>query len=145
MKKTGVVTKLVLPLVRKYMNWQLTKHPHGEDSISMMIAGSLPGVMGVNGSSVNDIAKVLNIHPKKIQRLLKDEGTNYSDVLDDVRKNIAERLLIESDISIVRLAKMLDYSSDRPFTAAAKRWFDLTPTEFRRAQRAKKSKGVMRR
>lgn len=142
MKKTGVVTKLVLPLVRKYMNWQLDKHPRGADSISMLITESLPGIMGVRGSSVNDIAQVLDIHPKKIQRLLKDEGTNFSDVLDDVRKNIAERLLIESDISIARLAGMLDYSSDRPFTAASKRWFGMTPTEFRRARREESGEGA---
>ena len=113
------------------MDWQLAKHPKAKQSISMMVAVTIPAILGIKGSDIQHASQTLDIHPKKLQRLLKDEGVSYSEVLDDVRKNIAARLLAESDISIVRLAKMLDYSSDRPFTTATKRWFGMPASQYR--------------
>lgn len=132
LKKTKVFTKILTPIVKKYMDWQLSKHPKAKQSISMMVVETIPAILGVKGSDIKHASQALNIHPKKLQRLLKDEGTSYSDILDLVRKNTAKRLLVESDISIGRLAKMLDYSSDRPFTTATKRWFGMPATEYRK-------------
>ena len=131
LKKTGAMTKIVSPFLKKYMDWQLAKHPKAKQSISMMVAETIPGILGVKGTDIQHASQALDIHPKKLQRLLNDEGVSYSEVLDDVRKNIAARLLAESDISIVRLAKMLDYSSDRPFTTATKRWFGMPASHYR--------------
>ena len=131
-QRTRILTKLVSPMVGQYLKWQLAKHPKAKQSISMTVVETIPAILGVKGSDIQHASQALDIHPKKLQRLLKDEGTSYSLILDDVRKNIADRILVESDISIGRLAKMLDYSSDRPFTAAAKRWFGMTGTEYRK-------------
>lgn len=135
--KSTFLTKLLSPIVKKYMDWQLVKHPKAKQSISMVVAETIPSLLGVKGSDIQNASQALNIHPKKLQRLLKEEGTSYSHVLDDVRKNIAARLLAESDISIGRLAKMLDYSSDRPFAVATKRWFGMPASEYRKALRSK--------
>ena len=135
LKKTNLLTNVLSPLVKKYLNWQLSKHPKSKQSISMTIAGTIPAVLGVKGSSIQHVCQALNVHPKKLQRLLKEEGTSYSYILDEVRKNIAARILEESDISIERLAKMLDYSSDRAFTTAAKRWFGMSASDYRKSLR----------
>lgn len=70
--------------------------------------------------------------PKKLQRLLAEEGATYSELLDQVRSNLAKRPLAETDISIDRIAKTLDYSTDWAFSTAAKRWFGKTPTQYRK-------------
>ena len=132
LKNTGLMTKIASPLVRKYMDWQIAKHPIAKQTISMLVSETIPTILGVNGSDIQHMSQALDLHPKKLQRLLKEEGTSYSAILDEVRQNIAARLLAESDISIVRLAKMLDYSSDRPFTTASKRWFGMSATDYRR-------------
>lgn len=129
--RTAFLTKLTKPFIKQYLGWQLTKHPKAKQSLSMTVTQTIPIILGVKNSDIKHVSDALNIHPKKLQRLLKDEGTTYSAILDDVRKNIASRLLTESEISIGRLAKMLDYSSDRPFIVATKRWFGMTPTEYR--------------
>lgn len=130
--RTDFLTKLTTPFVNQYLNWQLIKHPKAKQSITMVVAETIPAILGVKGSDIKHASLVLNIHPKKLQRLLKQEGTSYSETLDGVRMNIANRLLIESEISIERLAKMLDYSSDRPFTVATKRWFGMAARDYRK-------------
>ena len=131
LKNTGFMTKITSPFVRKYMDWRIGKHPIDKQTISMLVGEAIPTILGVNGSDIQHVAQSLDLHPKKLQRLLKEEGTSYSAILDEVRQNIAARLLAESDISITRLAKMLDYSSDKPFTTASKRWFGMPPTDYR--------------
>lgn len=135
LKKTSLLTKIVTPIVKKYMEWELSKHPKAKQSISMMVAETLPGILGVQGSDIQNVANVLFLHPKKLQRLLKEEGNSYSNILDEVRRHITTRLLIESDISITRLAKMLDYSSDRSFAVASKRWFGMPASKYRQSLR----------
>lgn len=128
----GFMTKLTSSFVKKYLDWQITKYPKTKQTISMLVTETIPVIIGLDGTDIQHVAKALNLHPKKLQRLLKEEGTSYSAILDEVRQNIAARLLVESDISINRLAQMLDYSSDRPFTTASKRWFGMSAKEYRK-------------
>ena len=135
LKNTGLMTKVASPFIRKYMDWRIEKHPVAKQTISMLVVEAIPTILGVKGSDIQHIAQALEFHPKKLQRLLKEEGTSYSAILDEVRKNIAARLLAESDISVTRLAIILDYSSDRAFTTASKRWFGMSATDYRMQMR----------
>lgn len=126
--------KVVKPLFNTYLKWNIDKNPYASNTVSQMIIETLPAIMGANKSDLTVVAKALDMHPKKLQRLLAEEGTSYSDLLDNVRSNLAVRLLVETDIGIDRIAKTLDYTTDRAFTAAAKRWFGTTPTHYRKYQ-----------
>lgn len=135
MRKELLTLKIIRPFLKVYLNWQIENLPRHKSSLSLTIAEMLPGLVGVNYTDINTVSDILEMHPKKVQRLLKDEGTSFSQILDNVRRSLAQRLLIETDISITRLAKMLDYSSDRPFTIASRRWFGMTPSDYRKANR----------
>ena len=136
-EKRDMLSKVTLSLIKQYLNWKLLKHPKAKQSISMMVAEAIPATLGVNGSDMKHVSQALNIHPKKLQRLLKQEGTTYSEILETVRKNIAARLLTESDIEISRIAKMLDYVSDGPLATAMRRWYGMNSSEFRKARRTR--------
>lgn len=134
-KQTNFLTKITKPFIKQYLNWRISKLPKAKQSISMIVGETILGILGVKGSDITHVSTALDIHPKKLQRLLKDEGTSFTDILDDVRKNIASRLLIESDISMLRIAKMLDYSGSSPFIQAFRRWFSMSPTQYRKQYR----------
>lgn len=136
----NTIIKLITPILKTYLNWRVAKHPYGSKSITQLVTEVLPSIIGTQNSDIQSVAASLQFHPKKLQRLLADEGTNYSDVLNETRRNIAERLLGETDISIQRIAKMLDYTNDRALTAAAKRWFEMTPSKYRNFIRRQSSR-----
>lgn len=119
------------PLLNGYLNHQLSKKNRYKESMEVMVSGILLSMLGVHKSDLESVAKFLDLNPKKLQRLLKDEVTSYSQILDDTRQSIAKRLLRDSDISIRRMAGMLDYKSSEAFIAAAKRWFGKTPSKYR--------------
>jgi len=130
-EKMSPALKLIAPLLKSYIKWSVEKSPNSSQPMSQFVIATLPAIIGVGNSNIEAVATALQLHPKKLQRLLAEEGTSYSELLDRVRESLAERLLMETDISIDRVARTLDYSTARAFTTACKRWFDMTPTKYR--------------
>lgn len=130
--RTPAAVKFGTSLLDSYINWAKRKKPVTAEPVTHMIMEALPALLGVSKSDIKSIGEALQLHPKKLQRLLAEEGKTYSEILDNVRMSMAQRLLRDTDISVDRIAKVLDYSSDRAFNAASKRWFDMTPSKYRR-------------
>lgn len=127
---TSHLTPVLLPLLRSYLN-RRQKTVSARTSIALDISELLPNILGLRRSKISDVAEAMGVSEKKLQRLLREEGTTYSAVLDDVRKTSATRLLLESDISITRLAHMLDYASIESFNTACHRWHGQSPRQVR--------------
>ena len=134
-QKMGPRLPLIKALLGQYLKRQEKKLPKTSTPIKTAIAAIIPYILASGKSDIISVAHVLGMSSKKVQRLLKQEGTTYSIILDEIRCQSAKRLLLESDITIARIANMLDYSSDRPFGYACKRWFDTTPLKYRRENR----------
>ena len=77
------------------------------------------------------IAKVLCIAPRTLQRRLQDQGVNFGDLVDEVRKLRAAEYLGFGSIPISDISLLLGYAGQTPFTVACKRWFGLTPKKYR--------------
>ena len=134
--KPNLFQKSASIALTKMVDHLLTKAPRNPSSVKSDVMAILPGLLGVGECNAQTVANHLNISEKKLQRLLKEEDSNFSTILDNTRQYIAENLLRESDIAIYRIAKILDYSSEKPFIAAAKRWFNMTPRAYRTSIRA---------
>ena len=94
---------------------------------------AIQSLLGINQISLETIAELLDIAPKTMQRMLSAEGKTFSDILEKVRISSAKRMLVDTNMRIVQIAKCLDYSSNPAFTLAFKRWEGLSPTQYRKA------------
>lgn len=83
---------------------------------------------------VEDMADRLNLHPRTLQRRLKDEGDSYLHVQARMRHRLACQWLRQGDISIDDISARLGFSDRRAFTAAFKRWEGSTPSAWREQQ-----------
>lgn len=119
-----------------YLKRQQKKLPRTSTPITTAITGLMPYVLASGKSDIVSVAYVLNMNPKKMQRLLKEEGTNFSKLQDSIRSQIAKRMLHESNILISGIANMLGYSSTVPFANACKRWYGLSPRALRKTLRS---------
>ena len=134
--KLGGRLKALQPIVKSYLDRKIIKNPQYETSMAHTVERLLPSIFGLRKSSMPDVADILDISPKKLQRLLNDEGVTFSDIIGNVRKGMAKRLLYESDISMSHLAVLLDYSSTESFNTACNRWFGMSPRHYRKKVRA---------
>jgi len=81
---------------------------------------------------VEVIAARMHMSPRTLQRRLRDEGTRYLELLDDVRRELALRHIQEGRESISEVAFLLGFSEVSTFYRAFKRWCGRTPAELRR-------------
>ncbi len=71
-----------------------------------------------------------------LRRRLDQEGTTFSDIVDEIRKELAERYLREPSVAVSEVAFLLGFSSESAFHRAFRRWMGVAPSEFRaRARR----------
>jgi AraC-like DNA-binding protein len=86
-------------------------------------------------ASVSAVARVLAVSPRTLQRRLADEGTSFHRLLDDVRREAAERHLDASVLAIGEISFMLGFSEPAAFHRAFKRWHRVTPQTYRARRR----------
>jgi AraC-like DNA-binding protein len=68
---------------------------------------------------------------RTFQRQLDNEGTNFSDLLAEVRHSETLRRLNERNSSIAAIAADLGYADQASFTRAFRRWAGSPPSQFR--------------
>jgi AraC-like DNA-binding protein len=78
-------------------------------------------------SSASRVAKKLAMTERTFARRLNDEGTTFSEILEGVRRNLAEEYLHKSELTLPEIAFLLGYSDSPAFIRAYKRWFGKTP------------------
>ena len=83
---------------------------------------------------VEDMAERLNLHPRTLQRRLKDEDDSYLGVQARMRHRLACQWLKQGQQSIDEISLRLGFSDRRAFTAAFKRWEGTTPSVWREQQ-----------
>lgn len=81
--------------------------------------------------SLEQIASELSTSGRTLKRKLADEGTSYSDLIDEVQAARAISLL-KSDLTVDEIADRLGYSDSANFTRAFRRWTGKTPGAFRK-------------
>ncbi len=92
---------------------------------------------GAGFRSVEAVADLLHMSERTLKRQLAQEGTTFSDILENIRRQMAVRLLDGNDQSIERIAEELGYSDVANFNRAFKRWTGTTPGQYRRANNEK--------
>lgn len=82
---------------------------------------------------LNTISELLNMCPSHISNLFKKEtGINFSSYLTKVRMEAAQQLLQNSDTLIYEIAESTGYSNSGYFGKVFKKFFGITPEEYKR-------------
>lgn len=81
--------------------------------------------------AISDVAGELGMSGRTLQRRLADHGYTFQHLVDEARRELAERLLRKTTYSLAEVAFMTGYSEQSAFTRAFKRWAGQTPRSFR--------------
>ncbi len=82
-------------------------------------------------TGIKQIAPRLNMSARTLQRLLKEEGRTYSQVLLATRKGLCVEYLRQREYTLEQIADRLGYANAANFHRAFKREIGLTPIEYR--------------
>jgi AraC-like DNA-binding protein len=82
--------------------------------------------------SMADIAALLSMHRRTLDRHLQRHDVTFGELLDSVKDDIARQLLRDTDMPIQQVADSVRFSSAANFATAFRRRLGMTPSEYRR-------------
>jgi AraC-like DNA-binding protein len=93
-------------------------------SVIMQLLGS--------GQCTNDrVAAELALHSRTLHRRLKEEGTSFQQIKDDVRRDVMLYYLLQTDLDFARISERLGFAEQSVMTRNCNRWFSASPTKLR--------------
>ena len=98
------------------------------DHVSTRLSEGIP--------ALSDVAGHLGMSGRTLQRRLAEHGHSYQRLVDQSRRQLAQRLLRQTDCSLIEVAFMTGFSGQSAFTRAFKRWAGQTPRSYRLAAQA---------
>ncbi|WP_026781964.1 helix-turn-helix transcriptional regulator [Pleomorphomonas koreensis] len=130
--ETGGSLRLLRPIFEKFLRAEIARLPVYDQTMRGTTRAALESTLGSGRCTIDFIANSLGMSGKKLQRLLSADGTSFSAVLAEVRRDRAMRMLRETDIMVADVARLLDYAVVGAFTNAFTRWTGVSPTLYRR-------------
>jgi AraC-like DNA-binding protein len=115
-------------LATSYLDRQL---PRRRSPFTIQVRQAIEALLGTGTCGHRQVASALYMHPRTLQRRLREEGTSFEDIKDDTRRDLAQRYLSHTDVPLNQITALLDYSEQSAFGRSCRRWFDVTPGEFR--------------
>lgn len=82
-----------------------------------------------------EVASRLHLSPRTLRRKLEAVGSSYNLILEDVRKKLAIRYLLDTPLTTEAISEKLSYSDAANFRHAFKRWTGTAPRAFRSQNR----------
>jgi AraC-like DNA-binding protein len=108
-----------------------TYDPQGHTTADL-VRHALTRTMGLTRGTKPEIAALLSLHPRTLQRRLDELGTSFATVRDEVYRTTASRYLGETDLALAQVAAAMGYSEHSAFTRACNRWFGRAASAVRR-------------
>lgn len=107
-------------------------HTNPEGLAAVRVRGALTEGLGTVPPSLAQVARLLAVHPRTLQRRLAAEGASFELVLDDVRRVAAGRYITATDVPFARVAALLGFSEQSVLSRAVRRWYGVSPRVLRR-------------
>jgi AraC-like DNA-binding protein len=101
------------------------------DNIELRVREVLTQRLAFGEPSQEDVAEILNMSARTLQRRFSDGGTTYKEILDDTRHALALQYLSAPRHSVSDVTYLLGFSAGSCFTRAFRRWTGQSPSVWR--------------
>jgi AraC-like DNA-binding protein len=125
---------LLHDVLRRHADALLARLPRSEDLVGE-VRNLLARDLARGEPRIEAIARKLGVNVRTLQRRLAENGSSFQDVLDELRHDLALRLLDERRVAVAEVAYLLGYSEPSAFHRAFKRWTGTTPDRHRQDRR----------
>lgn len=119
----------------RHLEQQLTSRKP-DLSLELRVRRAITSTLSEGVPTVSSIASELAMSARTLQRRLSEESHSFQGIVDISRKELAKRLLAETDYSLLEVAFLTGFAEQSGFTRAFKRWAGETPRSYRLSARA---------
>jgi len=100
-------------------------------SLENRIVAVLPGLVARSQASAATIAQALGMSRRTLYRKLGSEGLSVAEIINTFKLQEVRRLM-RTDATLADISALAGYADQAAFTRAFKRWFGVTPGQWRK-------------
>jgi AraC-like DNA-binding protein len=108
----------------------------GKDDLVTRVKTAIADGLPSGSPSDDEVAKSLFMSSRTLNRKLSALETNYSQLLEAVRQELAEQYVSDPSLSLSEISFLLGFSEQSAFSRAFRRWTGQTPSAARDAASA---------
>ncbi len=109
-----------------------TKQPAAARTTRQRTRATIARIMDSERCTQAKVAASMFMTVRTLQRRLRDEGTGFDQIVDEIRQERAENYLRQTETPIAKIADLLHFKEPSAFTHACHRWFGAAPKAVRR-------------
>jgi len=109
----------------------LLKKLENSKSVRGQVESRLMPSLHTGEARIDSIAAQMGVSRWTLTRRLKEEGTTFAQVLDDLRREMALHYLSGKKVSVNEAAYLVGFSEAAAFSRAFKRWTGMSPKSAR--------------
>jgi len=80
---------------------------------------------------LDSVAIALRVNKRILQRELSNEGKNFMEVLDEVKRQLTDHYLRTSSYTLNQVGELVGFKESSSFHKACQRWFGMPPGRYR--------------
>jgi AraC-like DNA-binding protein len=119
-------------LLLKYCEAAITDRRGNVSQLRTRVENAISSLLPHGKVVVDDVARSLGMSKRTLARRLSDEGLNFTEILQQLRRDLAVRYLDDRNLHVSKIAWLLGFSEVSAFTHACKRWTGETPSQIRK-------------
>ena len=120
-------------LLMKYCEAALAGRKGDSSQLRSRVENAISSLLPHGRVLLGDIARTLGMSERTLGRKLADEGLNFTEILQQLRHDLAVRYLDDRKLHVFKIAWLLGFHDVSAFTHAFKRWTGKTPSQTRAA------------
>jgi AraC-like DNA-binding protein len=118
-------------LLLKYCDAALSNRKRDKGALRTRVENAISSLLPHGRALVDDVARSMRLSNRTLARRLSEDGLNFTEVLQQLRHDLAIRYLADSQLHVSKIAWLLGFSEVSAFTHACKRWTGKTPSQLR--------------
>jgi AraC-like DNA-binding protein len=108
-----------------------THFRHQQLPVSDLVAEIIADHLGFDRPDLTTVARLMNLHPRTVQRLLSREGRTFHEIVDQVRQTQTLNLITTTELSFSQIATRVGMREQSSLARAVRRWFNTSPSRLR--------------
>lgn len=113
---------------QKWLEESIAQNQH---RLTAEVKQRIKSLLAGGAANKEAIAQSLFMTAKTLQRRLADEGSQFQQLLEECRQELACELLQQSHVELLEVAELVGYHDYSTFAKAFKQWTRLTPKAWR--------------
>jgi AraC-like DNA-binding protein len=108
-----------------------SRFPRVSPPMHAQVRGAILRFIGTDCCSNDRVAAELRLHSRTLHRRLRAEGKSFTEIKDEVRRDLALYCLQQTELELTYVAQKIGYAEHSELSRSCMRWYGASPSQLR--------------